>query len=837
MNKKPVLGRLIFVIILLLIFGWSIYPLHQRNFYSVLESVTKKSSAVEQVVKLAQEKEKKDSNLYPSMAVEQAANQLNVDLAEYCTIPNVMTNRDVVQAVRTRCASSIKLGLDLNGGTEFDVTVVRNTPTTQAEKQEAQAVTISTLRDRVMDILRNRINQSGLVEPEIAAEGADRIAIKIPVSSPAQKNEYKKLIEMSASLEFRLVAQNNSQLVAEYEANPSNFVPPIGYQRMQMVTSNRFGKSSIETVFVEVHPLMSGENITNAQVVTDQYGRRQISLNFNTTGAEQFGDVTSKNIGRRLAIVLDGTLYSAPVVQSAIYGGQASITGDFSQEEAQNVATALACGNLPAKVMIDSIFDTAPTLGKATVRSGTIAGIIALLGVGLFMLIYYMKAGLVADIALICNVIFIMGALASFGATLTLPGIAGIILTIGMAVDANVLIYERIREEIDSGKTLISAIDIGYKRAFATIFDSNITTLIVGLILYWAGTGPVKGFGVTLSIGIVASMFSAIFITRLIFDIYARFFHIKSLKMFKLLSNTKIHFLKLWKYCIFISLGLIIASCIVAAVKISHGNILSVDFTGGTQLILNCQKPPAQTLIENTLNTAGYSANVSYKYSPTEGYKAEITLHGKSKITTGSGEMPVIVNILNQHFANAHFTGAQESTIGGLVGSQFALSAILAIILSFICMIIYISLRFEPTYAIAAIIALIHDVIIGTGVLLFCDRQISLTVIAAILTVVGYSVNDTIIVFDRVRENLRFRKDLKYRDIIDLSINQTLSRTIITSLLTFIVVLVLFIFGGVSINSFALVMMAGIIVGTYSSIFVASPLVAHWHKKRIGIKE
>jgi len=832
MNKKPVLLRSILVLIILAVFAWSMFPLQPRNFYNTLDEISKKNPQVERVIKLAKEKQAQDKNLYPSMAIDQAANKLNINLADYVNIPNIVTTQDVLRIVRSKSASSIKLGLDLNGGTEFVVTVIPN----KVKKGEtASPIPISELRDRVMDILRNRINQSGLVEPEIAAEADNRISLKIPVSTESQKKEYQRLIQMSAQLEFRLIAKNDNELVSEYNTNPEHFIPPVGYEKMSMIQSGKNRQKTVRTVFVEIHPQMSGVNISDARVVMSQFGQREISLSFNPAGARRFGEVTEKFTKRQLGIVLDGTLYSAPVIQQAIYGGNASISGSFSQEEANNVATALICGNLPATIHIDAIFDTAPTLGKETVKSGTLAALIGLLAVVIFMFIYYLKAGLVANIALIVNVVLIIGAMASLGATLTLPGIAAIILTIGMAVDANVLIYERIREELDANKTLLNAIDIGYKRAFTTILDSNLTTLLVAVILYWQGSGPVKGFGATLSIGIVSSMFTAIFVTRLIFDIFARFFHMRKLYMLRILTQTKIKFLKIWKPCIVISLIMIIASIAVASVK--HNSILGVDFSGGSQLVFNYKQYVPQGDIEKLLKTEGYDAEVSYKSSPIEGNQLDIVISSQTREKSNNGELSVVSQILNTKYSNSLFKGIKETTVGGLVGAQFVWSAIIAMTLAFIGMIIYVTLRFEMAYAVAAIIALLHDVIIGTGVLILCDRQISLTVIAALLTVVGYSVNDTIIVFDRVRENLKLRKDMKYSDIIDLSINQTLSRTIITSFLTFVVVLSLFLFGGVAINNFALIMLAGIIVGTYSSIFVAAPLVAFWHKKVSGIKE
>ncbi len=825
--------RLILVIIILAVFGWSMFPLQPLDFYTTLQSVTNNSPQVERVIKLAKKKQVEDKNLYPQMAIDQAAEELNVSLAKYVEIPNVVTNQDVLRIVRSKSASSIKLGLDLNGGTEFDVSVIPNKPKKGEEK--AEQVPLNQLRNRVMEILRNRINKSGLVEPEIAAEGTSRIALKIPVSTETQKKEYKRLIKMSAQLEFRLIAEKNTQLVSEYNADPEHFIPPVGYEKMKLVQSSKNGKKTVQTCFVQIHPEMSGVNISDARVVMTEFGQRQIMLEFNTAGAKRFGKVTEKNVGRRLGIVLDGTLYSAPVIQQAIFGGNASISGDFSQEEADNVSTALVCGNLPATIKIDSIFDTAPTLGREAVQSGKMAGIIGLIFVALFMLIYYLRAGLIANIALVANVILIIGAMASLGATLTLPGIAGIILTIGMAVDANVLIYERIREELDSNKTLYNAIDIGYKRAFITIFDSNLTTLIVALVLYWQGSGPVRGFGATLSIGIVCSMFTALFVTRLIFDIFIKYFKMKKLRMMRFLTNTKIQFLKRWKISIAISLIMLIAS--VAVFTFKDSRILGVDFTGGSQLVYNYKNYVSQGEVAKVLSKEGYDTSVSYKSSPVEGNQLNVVISSQKGEKSSEGELVTVAGILNKNFPNADYKGIQETTIGGLVGSQFATSAIVAILLAFIGIIVYVSLRFEMSYAGAAIVALLHDVIIGTGVLVLCDRQISLTVIAAILTVVGYSVNDTIIVFDRVRENLKLEKNMKYGEIIDLSINQTLSRTIITSFLTFIVVLALFLYGGVAINDFALVMLVGIIVGTYSSIFVASPLVAFWHKSRIGIKE
>lgn len=844
MNKSPVFGRSVLVLAILVIFGLSIYPLFPRNVYDtfkgMVSSAKDKDGKVEKVIALAQEKQAKDKDLYPSIALEQAADELNVFLPEYVKTPDLTSNRDVLRVARQNAAASIKLGLDLAGGTEFMVSVVpekrvvTDSGVAQGDADESESV----LRDKVIEIMRNRINRSGLKEPEIAPMGTSGVSIKVPVATEAEKAELRKLVQMSAKLQFRLIPENNQALVEQFNANPEQFIPPVGLERMRIERVGKNGQPvAPEVVFVEIHPQMDGQNITRAVVTRDEFGQRRIVLRFNTAGAIDFGEVTSKNVGRRLAIVLDGTCYSAPTIQGAITGGSAEITGSFTAEEAERISTALGCGNLPAKIKIDAVFDTDPTLGKESVESGSIAFLIGAVLVVLFMIAVYQIAGVVACLALAANVILVLGALASFGATLTLPGIAGIILTIGMAVDANVLIFERIREELAAHKTLWNAIDLGYKRAFITILDANLTTLIVAIILYWQGTGAIRGFAVTLSIGILASMFTAIYLTRLVFDIIGRFVNLRKLWVGWGVSERNINFLGMWKGAAIVSISLIVITFLVAGIR--GRDIFSVDFTGGSQMILSYEEYKPLGAITQALDKAGYDAKVTYKSSATEGRKLEVVLSGAKSEDENAPESPMtrVVNLLNKNFPDAKFKGGRESSLGALIGSRFAWSAIVAIILSFIGLVIYISLRFEFAFAIAAIVALLHDVIIATGILLIFGRQLSLPVIAALLTIVGYSVNDTIVVFDRVRENIQQHVKKNYKEIINISINQTLTRTVLTSVTTLIAVLSLLIFGGVSLNSFALIMTAGIIVGTYSSIFVASPVVAMWHKSVIGVKE
>ena len=833
-NKKTILINILLISIVIFVFAYSIFPLKQKNVYEVLRKMGKDKSVIETIIDKAKEKQTQNINLHPLNAIDETIKELELNLAEYVNVKSkTASNQDIIKIIKNKSASPIKLGLDLNGGTEFSLRL-------DIKQNEHMDDNINSIRNKVIDILRNRIDKSGLMEPEIVAEGSDRISVKIPINDEKQKNEYKKLLEMSAKLEFRLVHENNYQLVQEYLKDPNNFIPPIGYEMLHLsknMSGAKTDNGSNIIFLVKIIPEMSGANIANAQLMIDQYGRQQISLKFNNKGSKIFGEITSNNIGRQLSIILDGILYTAPVIQNAIVDGNASITGEFTNEEAQNIATALSCGNLPVNIKIDSVFDIAPTLGNETIKNGLLAGIISLMLVALIMILYYLKAGIIANIALIVNIILIMGMMSFLNATLTLAGIAGIILTIGMAVDSNVLIYERIREELESNN-INTAIKLGYKGAFSTIFDSNMTTLLVGLILCWIGIGTVRGFGIILSIGIASSMFTAIFVTRLIFKVYEEFFNLKKLPMFQLLTKTKIQFTKHWK--IFLSVSLVMILISFATIIIKNNKLLGTEFTGGAQIVLKYDNYVEQDKIKQFLDTQGYNCNhATYKFSPTEGSRLEILLSDNkttNKILTND-TISDAVNSIIEKYPEANFQNISKTLIGSSVGKQFTKSAILAIIAAILGIIAYLSIRFEFKYSIAAISALLHDIIICVGFLVLCNKQITLTVIAALLTVIGYSVNDTIIIFDRIRENLKLRTNKSYKSIVDLSINQTLSRTIITSFLTLLVVVALFIFGGTTINSFALTMIVGIVVGTYSSICTAAPIVAVWHKKAINIKD
>ena len=547
----------------------------------------------------------------------------------------------------------------------------------------------------------------------------------------------------------------------------------------------------------------------------------EVVFSLNTKGGRRFARLTKNNIGKRLAIVLDGKVKSAPVIKSEIPSGKGQIEGQFSWDEATDLALVLRTGALPVPIHIEEERTVGPTLGRDSIERGIKAVLFGGILVIVFMAIYYLIAGLIADFALCSNIVIILGALAYFKATLTLPGIAGLILTIGMAVDANVLIFERIREEFRRGKPLRLAVTAGYNKAFSTIMDANLTTLITALILFKVGTGPIKGFAITLSIGILASMFTALVVTRLIFDSLLLNKRFNKLHFLQFFTQTNIDFLKRRHIAYFLSVAIIIAGMISFVAKGSSN--FGIDFMGGTLEQIRFEKPIKLDEIRSIVNGAGIES------AQLQGFGEDNEILIKTDTDTSKG----IKEALEKNLKDNKFEILRMEHVGPTVGRELRKKALLAVALALIGMLIYISLRFEFIFAVGAIVALFHDALITVGILSICGMQISLPVIAAILTIVGYSINDTIVVFDRIREDTKLWQASKkdFKKIVNGAINETLSRTILTSSTTLMVVATLFIFGGAAIRDFAFTLMIGVVIGTYSSVYVASPILVDWHYK------
>ena len=713
----------------------------------------------------------------------------------------------------------IKLGLDLKGGTSFLL---------QMDLSKIDSSGRGSALGQAIEIIRKRVDRFGVAEPLIQPIPPNRILVQLPGLEEQKQAEARKTIERTAYLEFRLVHQDNEKLVSESLSDP-RFVTPVGYQKLTR-EETREGRPTTRTYFVKVRPEMTGKHVQRAYVQYDELGRPYVALSFDQEGAAVFGRVTAANVGRQLAIILDGELYSAPVIQDAITGGRAQITGNFSLPEAQELANVLE-NPLEAPVKIIETRSVDPSLGRDSIHSGVKSALIGSVAVVIFMVVYYMTAGVLADLALILNMVILVGVLAMFGFTLTLPGIAGIVLTIGMAVDANVLIYERVREELAANKPLRTAIAAGYQRAFIVIFDSNFTTILTAAILIWLGSGPVKGFGVTLTIGLIANMFTAVFVTRWAFDWLVAKGWMKSFNMLHVFRHLPhVNFLGVWKLAFALSWALIIAGMISfvnrGGLDIGKGKVYGIDFAGGDTVTMSFVQRVDEDKLRNALNAAGFSESyIQYQRSLTGG--SEVL---SVKLPEGAADK--VVPDLQKAFPEAQLKPIGTEQVGAVVGKELLKQALWAVAASLIAIMIYVAFRFgEFSYGLGALVSLVHDVLMTIGWFCLTGRTFSMPVVAAILTLIGYSINDTIVVYDRIRENRKLTGGrLNYFDLINRSVNETLSRTILTAGTVFLTSVALYGFGGSVINDFAFCFMVGVLTGTYSSIYIASPVVLWFHR-------
>ncbi len=599
------------------------------------------------------------------------------------------------------------------------------------------------------------------------------------------------------------------------------------YIQLIGLKSDRNGKSAME-----------GEVVTDANQSFGQFANSaEVSMTMNAEGAKKWKRLTAENIGKSVAIVLDNYVYSFPTVQSEISGGRSQITGNFTVNEAKDLANILKSGKLPAPARIIEEAIVGPSLGEEAINAGLKSFIFALIIVLIYMIFYYNRAGVVSNIALLANIFFIFGVLSSLGAVLTLPGIAGIVLTIGMSVDANVLIYERIREEITNGKGLRLAISDGYNNAYSSIIDANVTTLLTGIILYTFGTGPIKGFATTLVIGILTSLFAAIFITRLV--ISARLNKDKvvtfSSKITKgAFKNINIDFIgKKKKFYIISSILLLLGIGSLFTKGLNYG----VDFVGGRTYVVR---------FDESINKESVRKSLSESFVDSDGlnYAPQVKTFGENnqiKITTSfmidNNELSTDEMVEDRLEEGLLSVGVpyeimSSQKVGPTIADDIKDSAVWSIFFSLLVIFLYILIRFRRwQFSLGAVAAVFHDVIIVLSIfsilygLLPFSLEIDQAFIAAILTIIGYSLNDTVVVFDRVREYINDNKKKEVREVINGALNSTLSRTINTSLTTFVVLLIIFIFGGEVIRGFMFALMVGVIVGTYSSLFVASPIM------------
>jgi SecD/SecF fusion protein len=787
----------------------------------------------------------------------------------------------------------INYGLDLQGGIQmvvsFDWQELDEDKLKALREEDGLSDTeIAELaQDTIYEQLVNRINEFEAKEPIIQKLGTDQIQAQLPGEKDTDRAV--ELMTKTALLNFNIVAGSDETyqvykgLKEAFPVAFSSYLEAPGFDGMVWVKPENYElvKSEIiakldenpgaipedkmlafgraprldqeqryELYVLDKKPIATGEGLTSASAIPDPNNPASwaILFAFDAEGASVFGPATEANINRAMAIVMDDVVMSAPNINQRIdFNGQ--ITGQFTADEARDLAIVLNAGSMLVEVQVDSVDVVSASLGADAVNKGVKSALWGIALVGVFVLVYYMVPGGIALIALILNAILVLAAMAYFDMTLTLPGIAGLILTIGMAVDANVLIFERIREELRLGHSVISSIDSGFSKAAVTIMDANVTTFIAAIVLLQFGTGPIEGFAITLSIGVCASVFTSLVVSRSLFDFFFESRKLTSIKMMSIVKpDTQIGFMNMRKVGGTLSAILVIGGIALFTAKLNSGDMLGVDFTEGTNVRMTLKSDSAVDMagIRSALNEAGFEGPTVQQIE-TESAMGNQFLVRVGEVAGGSDAaddaaaediredqivsqkiQTAMAPLVGGDVANVQFDSVK--TVGPAVGAQLRADAVWAIIWSLLFIVIYIGYRFHVKFAAGAVVALIHDVLITLGIFALFGRQINLAVVAAILTIIGYSLNDTIVVFDRIREDLEQYKGRgkKFREIINIAINDTLSRTLLTSLTTLFVVGVLFAFGGADIEDFAFALIIGVAVGTYSSIFVASPVVLLW---------
>lgn len=653
----------------------------------------------------------------------------------------------------------------------------------------------TTAADSSLEVIRHRVDQVGVSEPVISRVGADRILVQMPgVENPAQ---LRALLGSTAKMSFQMVAQG----------------PGPGVSMLEM----RDGSGAIP---VEDRVALSGDRLDRAALGFDpDTGRPMITFAFDREGGIIFAGITAASIGQRFAVVLDGEVLTAPVIQTAIPGGQGQITGDFTVEEAQTLAVLLTSGALPASLEVIEERSVGAALGADSIRAGLITGAVGLALVVAMMVGLYGGWGLLASAVLGLNVMLTLTALGLLGATLTLPGIAGIILCLGIAVDSNILIFSRIREETAKGASAIKALTQGYARAWATILDANITTLLAMVLLFMFGAGAIRGFAITMSLGILISMFTAVVLMRMMMEALVRRRKLARLAIAPLLGGVPMPgafaFMRRKRLALAVSAALSLGA--VTALVVPGPN-LGIDFTGGVQMVLRSDAPVPLAELRAAI-AAGVPGDASLQAfgDPNE---ALIRVQGEA----GQATVAAVEAVAAQAVPGAVFD--QIDLVGPTISGELATTGLIALSLAVLAMLAYIWLRFEWHFAAGAIVVLFLDVTKTFGVIAITGWDVNLTTLVALLTLIGYSVNDKVVVYDRIRENLRNGRKEPLADVIDRSLNQVLARCIFTSGTTLAALLPMALWGGPAVAGFAWPMIAGVVIATGSSLFVSGPVLA-----------
>ncbi len=815
------------LVLCLALLAWSItqlIPLKDEPFVSYVR--TNATAKTDEFAKLLDEAAARKKNLQaPSefVALKQIGKERRLDLSQYFpqirleeTLRNVEKRNDILLAELLRLSKSrLQLGLDLKGGVAFTLEAV-DQPGENINDQERQEKL-----QKAIEIIGARINGLGVAEPIIRPIGGNRIEIQLPNVSTKDNPDVVDNVKAPARLDFRTVHPTLTP-------GPGIEIPP-GYEIKTLDWEGRQGESGTEEVFVKRVPEMTGEMVSNSFARPDMYGKPEVILEFTKEGKARFAEVTrgiaesGQRSGRlgRLAIVLDGKLYSAPTVKDEIDSDSAQITGSFSDREAINLANVLN-NPLDVELRVMEQYEVGPTLAADSVLTARNAFIVSTALTIMFMVVFYTIGGVVAAIGMGVNVLITLGVMASIGATLTMPGIAGIVLTLAMSVDSNILIFERMREELKLGKTLGAALESGFDKAWSAILDSNVTTLLVAIIMIVLGTGPVKGFGVTLTIGIFTTMFAAVVVSKLILEWLIHGGVIAKMRMFSVLEGTKFDFLKFTKAAVFATIAVLVVG--IGAMVYKGKDIYGIDFAGGDMVTLNFAKKVDIAQLRDAAAKAGIK-EINFSYQQPLGSDLEVL-----KVTTPFELGAASVQKLQQALPDAQFDVAGTSRIGASVGEEIQWNALKSVLAALVLILLYVAFRFEMGYGVGAVVATVHDVILTIGLFVLFDRQFNASMVAAILLIAGYSINDTIVVFDRIREELKLNPVGTLREIINRSLNLTLGRTIITGGSTFLTAVTLIVTTTGDVNDIAFTLLIGVVTGTFSSLFIATPVFYWWHK-------
>lgn len=780
-------------------------------------------------------KNSKDKSPTLYISLRDYANANEIDLAKFfpdinvSDIPLLKKRNDILlKELYRQSKGALKKGLDIQGGVSFTLEIDEKELRGDDGMRDAQ------LED-VLTVMNNRINGLGVTEPNMRIVGRRALEVQMPGVSLKDNPEAIEELSRPAKLEFKLVHRTEKPT----SAKPSIREIPVGYEVMTL-EEERQGKLITDYLYIKRKPLATGEIISKAGAGIDDVNKFRVDMKFTPEGSKVFENITrtilegdqQTGTKQRLAIVLDGRLLSAPQVSSVI-SDSGTITGNFTRREAIELANAL---NNPLSVGLKrtSLSEVGPSLAQDAKDSSLLAALIGTAATVVFMILFYSTMGFIAVISVMANILIIVGVLASFNATMTLPGIAALVLTVGMAVDSNILVFERMREELRLGKSLWTALQMGYEKAFSTIVDANITTLLSAIILWHFGTGPVKGFGVTLAIGIFTTLFCCLIFSRAMLEFCVKYGVIRSALKHSIIKNTTdIQFLKYARMAFAISWAVVLMG--VATLFVRGDKTLSIDFTGGDVLVLGFNpenKLPIGNILALSESTSEKGiGEIQASYQTDLASKAETLV---LQVESEKGGM--VLEKLQKLYPKADLKLISQTSVGASVSGDITRDAFISVALSLLVILIYVALRFEWSYGIGALVATFHDVVMTVGLYVVLgllgvgSGQFSGSMVAAVLMVMGYSINDKIVIFDRIREELKLRPEMSLKDVINYSINRTMSRTLLTSITTFLAAAALFVFGKGIIVDFSLVFLIGILVGTFSSVFIASPVFYWWNK-------